>query len=70
MLAMLTLATYSSELREKRWRQSQALDPGQCSSRELISRNLLVGWLVDDVKTTPQKTRFRDVKYVRIWDTD
>ena len=23
-----------------------------------------------DVKTTPQKTRFRDVKYARIWDTD
>ena len=22
------------------------------------------------VKTTPQKTRFRDVKYARIWDTD
>ena len=24
----------------------------------------------DFVKTTPQKTRFRDVKYARIWDTD
>ena len=23
-----------------------------------------------NVKTTPQKTRFRDVKYARIWDTD
>ena len=22
------------------------------------------------VKTTPQKTRFRDVKFARIWDTD
>ena len=22
------------------------------------------------VKTTPQKTRFRDVKYARNWDTD
>ena len=22
------------------------------------------------VKTTPQKTRFRDVKYARIWDAD
>ena len=22
------------------------------------------------VKTTPQKTRFRDVKYATIWDTD
>ena len=22
------------------------------------------------VKTTPQKTRFRDVKYARIWDTE
>ena len=22
------------------------------------------------VKTTPQKTRFRNVKYARIWDTD
>ena len=22
------------------------------------------------VKATPQKTRFRDVKYARIWDTD
>ena len=22
------------------------------------------------VKTTPQKTRFRDVKYARIWDSD
>ena len=22
------------------------------------------------MKTTPQKTRFRDVKYARIWDTD
>ena len=24
----------------------------------------------DRVKTTPQETRFRDVKYARIWDTD
>ena len=24
----------------------------------------------EHVKTTPQKTRFRDVKYARIWDTD
>ena len=26
--------------------------------------------LVDDVKTTPQKTHFRDVKFARTWDTD
>ena len=25
---------------------------------------------VPAVKTTPQKTRFRDEKYARIWDTD
>ena len=25
---------------------------------------------VEPVKTTPQKTRFRDEKYARIWDTD
>ena len=25
---------------------------------------------LESVKTTPQKTRFRDVKYARIWDTE
>ena len=35
-----------------------------------IRGNTKIGPVLEVAKTTPQKTRFRDVEYARIWDTD
>ena len=40
------------------------------SRKDLNSAELETVRVSKSVKTTPQKTRFRDVKYARIWDTD
>ena len=37
---------------------------------EAVIQMIIKGRSPTIVKTTPQKTRFRDVKYARIWDTD
>ena len=63
--------------------QLQRVESSDAAQREIEGSVRLVDWRVlsshrwvrqrerlTTVKTTPQKTRFRDVKYARIWDTD
>ena len=72
MLAQATLASGSVVGRGARWKSNRGL---VCGRRIVLSSLASLGMKLtsfqfNSVKTTPQKTRFRGVKYARIWDTD